>query len=99
MADDPKVRRAEGRKAIEDAQAAFEAKMRDPEKRGAWELVQKGEGLFFKKQYDLGIEQLVEAARLDPEYENKVGAYRRLKEERLRKGPVKLGITINRMLM
>src|SRR5436190_685424 len=98
MAEDPRDRLAQGLKAIAEARAAFEAQMRDPEKRRAWELVQEGESLFFKKQYDLGIERLVEAARLDPMYEGKVQAYRKLKEERLRKGPVKLGAAINRLL-
>lgn len=73
--------------------------LKDPVKRRAWDLVQAGEALFFKKQYDDGIQALVEAARLDPEYEGKVEAYRRLREERLRKGPVKLSLAINRLLM
>jgi hypothetical protein len=82
-----------------DAQFAFEAKLQDPAKRRAWDLVQEGEALFFKKQYDLGIEKLIEAARLDPDWEPKIDAFRKLKEERLRKGSVKLTQAINRSLM
>ena len=52
-----------------------------------------------EEQYDEGIQKLVEAATLDPAYSVKVAAYRKLKADELRKGPVNLSRAINRILL
>jgi hypothetical protein len=88
----------EGYRAILEAQAAFEQKLKDPIRRRAWELVQAGEEVFWKKRYDDGIRMLEEAAALDSEYVGRVEAYRRTKERELRKGRVDLTRAINRIL-
>ncbi len=79
-------------------QDEFELKLRDPVKRRAWELVQAGEELFWKKQRDAGIRKLEEAAGLDAEYAPKVEAYRKLKDRESRKGRVNLTAAVNRIL-
>jgi tetratricopeptide (TPR) repeat protein len=78
--------------------AQWEEKLKDPVRRKAWELVQAGEDLFWRKQYDEGIQKLVDAAALDPDYLVKVEAYRQLKLERLRKGRVNLTTAVNKIL-
>ncbi len=84
----------------EEWQAAWEQQLQDPAKRRAWELLQKGEELFWdKKLYDDGIALLVQAAELNPEYRSAVESHRKCKDEELRKGRVRLTRAFNRILL
>ncbi len=89
---------AAGLEAVRQYERDFEAKLLDPVKQQAWELVQAGEELFWQKEYDAGIQKLEAAADLDPSYREKVEAYRRTKLRELRKGRVNLTRAANRIL-